>query len=141
SNVIKNPKAATVRSDRQIVVLNNKVSHRCSRHVESQRLPIIAVIKRDVDGALGSGEQQSFSPGIFPDDVDRFALRDSLNDLGPSFPGIVGSVNVWTHVIQPKGVDRGVSGVGIKVTSVNDRNFLPGRNGRWRNIVPVLSPI
>src|SRR4029453_1583236 len=100
-----------------------------------------AVIKRDVDGALGAGEQQSLSPGIFPDDVDRFALRDSLNDLGPSFPGIVGSVNVWTYVIKPKGVDADVSGVGIKVTSVNDRDLLPGRNGGRRNIVPALPPI
>src|SRR5437588_203214 len=94
-----NPKAATVRCDRQIVVLNNKVANRGCRHIESQRLPIIAVIKRDVDGALSSGEQQSLSLGVFPDDVHRLALGDSLNDLRPSFPGIVSSINVWTYVI------------------------------------------
>jgi len=90
---------------------------------------------------LGSGEQQSLSLRIFPDNIDRLSIRDSVHDLGPSFPGIVGSVNMWTHVIQSKGVDRSVSGVGSKVTGVNDRNFLPRRNGGWRNIVPALSPI
>ena len=114
-----------MRCDRQIVVLNNKVANRGCRHIESQRLPIIAVIKRDVDGALSSGEQQSPSLGIFPDDVDRLAIGDSVNNLGPSFPAIMGSVNVGTHIIQAESVDRGVSGVGIKVTGVNDRNFLP----------------
>src|SRR5437763_15064882 len=99
SNVIKNPKAAAVGRNRQVIGLNDEISHRCRRHVESQRLPIIAVIKRDVDGALSSGEQQSPSLGVFPDDVHRLALGDSLNDLCPSFPGIVGSINVWTYVI------------------------------------------
>src|SRR5439155_2010834 len=68
-DVIQDPKAPSVGSDRQIVVLNNKITNGCGRHVKPQRLPIIAVIYGNLDLACGSTDHQSLALVTLPHKV------------------------------------------------------------------------
>ena len=45
--------------DHQVVVLDDEVADRRRRHVQPQRLPVVAVVERDVDRLLGAGEEQA----------------------------------------------------------------------------------
>ena len=62
-----------MRRDREIVVFNNQVAHGSGRHVQPQRLPVVAVVKGDINGALGAGEEQTAPLRIFAHHVDVFA--------------------------------------------------------------------
>ena len=44
--------AAAVRADHEVVVLDHEVADRRRRHVQPQRLPVLAVVERDVDRLL-----------------------------------------------------------------------------------------
>ena len=60
-DVVEDPEAAAVRADDQVVVLDDEVADRRRRHVQPQRLPVVAVVERDVDLRLGAGEQQALA--------------------------------------------------------------------------------
>src|SRR5436189_6461020 len=48
-DVVEDPEPATMRRHNEIVILNNKIAHGTSRQIQSQRLPVGAVIERDVN--------------------------------------------------------------------------------------------
>ena len=51
-----------------------------------------------------------------------------MDDFRPCFAAIMRPINVRPHIVEAQRVHRGVSGVGVEVARVDDRNFLPGRN-------------
>ena len=114
-----------MRGDREIVIFDNKIPDRGSRHVQAERFPGIAIVKRDVDGAFCPGEEQTFPLCIFSNHIDVFVIWNSMHDFRPRFAGIVRAVNVRTQIIEPECVYRSVSGIGIEVTGIDDRYLLP----------------
>ena len=38
-----------MRADDDVVIVDDQIPNRCRRHVESQRLPVVAVVEGDVD--------------------------------------------------------------------------------------------
>ena len=114
--------------DRDVVVLDNQIAHGSRRHVEAQRLPVFAIVEGDIDGALRSGEKQAFPLRVFADDVHGLSIRNSPDDFLPGFPGVVRSIDMRTHIVEPEGVDRGVSRLGIEMSGIDEGDFLPGRN-------------
>ena len=57
-DVIQYPKRPTMSSDDHIVMMNDQIADRRGGHVETQGQPIVAVIQREVDGALGAANQE-----------------------------------------------------------------------------------
>ena len=49
--LIEDPDAAAVGADNEIVVVNRDIAERRRRQVEPQRLPVIAVVERDIDAS------------------------------------------------------------------------------------------
>src|SRR2546426_9183163 len=56
--VVEHPDAAAIGPDDQIVVMDGDVVVLRDGQVQHQRLPVIAIIERDVHRALRAGEQQ-----------------------------------------------------------------------------------
>ena len=48
-DVVEDPEAAAVRADDDVVVVDHEIADRRGRHVQPQRLPVIAVVERDID--------------------------------------------------------------------------------------------
>ena len=92
-HVVENPEAAAVRAGDEIgaqtgaVVLHLNVAHRNRRHVELERLPVIAVVERHPHLQLGRGVQQTLLARIFANRV-----RDA--------PGAM-PVLISVHVLPP----------------------------------------
>jgi len=56
-DVIEDPEASAVCRDDQIVSMHRQITHRGRRQIQSERLPVIAVVERDKHRAFGAGEQ------------------------------------------------------------------------------------
>src|SRR5207249_8668923 len=72
--IVEDPESAAVRGHHDVVVLDDQIANRAGRHVQAQRLPMIAVVKGDVHLLLAAGEQQPSALRIFADHVDRPAV-------------------------------------------------------------------
>ena len=57
-DVVEDPERAAVRRREQVAVLNQQIVHRNDRQVQSQRLPVTAVVERNVDAGLGARVEQ-----------------------------------------------------------------------------------
>src|SRR5690242_6207356 len=64
--IVKNPEAAPIGSDYEIfeMVLHGNPVNRCVRQIVLQRLPVVAVIKGNVERVLGARVQQTASSWI-----------------------------------------------------------------------------
>ena len=69
-HLIHHPESAAMRSDGQIVTVNQDVANRSNRHVVLQRLPVVAVVERDIDAQFGGGVQQPLRFRVFLDRID-----------------------------------------------------------------------
>ena len=64
-----------MRSDDNVITVDDQIANRSRRKVLLQRLPVIAVIELDVHGPLRSREEHAFALGIFTHCVYRFIVR------------------------------------------------------------------
>ncbi len=64
-DIIQNPKGASVRGHYEIILMNGEIANGGDRQIKLQRLPMIAVVERNVSSEFGSGEEQPLAFGIF----------------------------------------------------------------------------
>ena len=107
------------------VVLHLQVAHRDRRHVEPQRLPVIAVVERHPDLRVGRGVEQSLLPRIFADRVGRRAGRDAGVDLRPGLAAVVRAPEVRIEVVDAHGVRRRVRGQRVEVAGLDVEDARP----------------
>ena len=130
-----------MRRGNQIVVLDNDVADRSGRHVQPQRLPVAALVERNIHSALGPGKQQSFAHGVFAHGVHRFAIGNSVGNLRPGLARIVSAEDVRPQVIQPQCIDGRVGGWGVEMAGLDDGDLFEGAQLRRRNVHPILSAV
>ena len=122
-DVVENPDAAAVRADHEVVVLDHQIADRRRRHVQPQRLPVIAIVERDVDLRFGAGEEQSLALRILAHDADRRAAGNAGDDLLPRLAAVVGAVDVRVHVVEAQRVDRRVGGQRIEAARIDGEHL------------------
>src|ERR1700752_353623 len=108
-----------------VVVLHDKIADRRRGHVQTQRLPVLAVVDREVYGLLGTAIEQSFSPRVLANCVDNAAVRYTANDLFPRLAAVMRSEDVWSQIVEAEGVDRRIGSVCVESTGVDQRHFCP----------------
>src|SRR5262249_35872521 len=111
------------------------------RQVEAERLPVVAVVEGDVDGALGSGEEQTLALGIFTDGVDVLVVWNAGDDFGPGLAAVAGAKNVRTQIVEAKRINRRVGCIRVGVAGFEDRDLLPRGQRRRSDIVPVRAAV
>ena len=129
----------------EIVALDDQVANGGRAHVEPQRLPVIAIIKRNVNRAFSSGEKQTLSFRIFAHHIGVFVIRNAVGDFGPGCAAVASAIDVRTQIVEPQRIDRGV-GVflskwlasmietfcqGLSCFGVTSVQFLPPSVVRW----------
>ena len=83
-NVVEHPEAAPVRGDHEFVALHDEVGDRDVGHVEPQRLPVRAVVVRDVDAVLSRRVEQTAAILVLAHCMDVVVGTNALDDLGPA---------------------------------------------------------
>ena len=109
-----------MRGCHQIVIFNNHVTHGACSHVQAERLPVIAIIKGNIDSALCCGKEHSTAHRIFTHGIHIFIGGNPVDDFCPGLAGIVRAQNVWTQIVQAERVDGRVRGLYVKVAGFND---------------------
>src|SRR5262249_25133151 len=99
ADVIQDPKGAAVRADDQVGAVDRQVAHRGVRQVELKRLPMVAVVERDMYCSLSAREKKATAEGVLPDGVDRRIVRQPFDGLPPAPSAIAGPVDVWLEIV------------------------------------------
>ena len=128
-------------ADHEVAVVDHEVADRRGGHVQPQRLPMVAVIEGDVDGALGAREQQAASHGVLTHRVHDLIRRDSRHDFRPGLPAILGPKDVRVQIVEPQSIDSGISRLGVEVAGLEDGDLLERLHLRGRDIGPLFPAI
>src|SRR5271156_6446725 len=101
-DVIQDPERTAVSSDNNVVMMNDEVADRRCRQIHSQRLPMIAVVPRDIDAAFGAGKEKSLALGISAYGVDGLVVGQAADNLLPRLSTIVRAVDIRMQVVESK---------------------------------------
>ena len=140
--VVEYPDPATIRADDQVIVMDGEVADDRGGQVAHQRLPVIAVVERDVHAGLGTCEQEPASFGVRAHDVHERAAghggRQSRDDLCPRFPIVTRAVDVRVEVAAIVRVERDVRGARVEGGCLDRREHraYTDRGARVRNVSP-----
>src|SRR6266581_786509 len=93
-------------ADDNVVLVDDQIADRGRGQIQSQRLPVVAVIERKINRALGAREEQAFAFGIFAHRIDWLVIRNSVYDLLPRFATVVRTINIWVQVVEPEEIGR-----------------------------------
>src|SRR5271165_1908275 len=141
SDVVEYPESAAVRGDCEVIVFHDDVAHRGRGQIQAQGLPVVSVVKGDIYSALGGGEEQALTLGVFTDGIDIFIGGNAGDDFRPGFAAVASAKDVRAQVVEAQRIDGGVGGVGIGVAGFDNGNLLPsGQSGRC-DVVPVSSAV
>ena len=140
-HAIEDPESASMRGDRDIVVLHDQIADRNRRHVHSQRVPVIAVIEREPHLVFRSGIEQSATLRVLTHHVDGRVGRNAIDDFRPGLPAVARAVDVWPQIVEPEGVDGSIGRARIRVRCIHQRHLPPRPDLRRCHIRPRLAAI
>ena len=78
--------------DDEVVVLNDKVVDGDPGHIQTEGLPVTAVIEADVDPGLRTGVEKSSFGGVFSNNPGEVLLGDAVGNPNPCLPVVVGLI-------------------------------------------------
>ena len=81
--VVEDPERAALGGDDQVVALHDHVGDRDDGQVALERLPVRAVVERDVEAGLGAGVEQAAADRVFAHDAREGRVGDAGDDLRP----------------------------------------------------------
>ena len=130
-----------MRAGDEVVVFHDQIADGRGRHVQPQRLPVVAVIERHVDFPLRAGEEQPLALRIFADDIDRRAIGNAVRDGRPRPAAVVRAVDVRPQVVEPQRVDRRVCRLRVEVPRVHDGHLHPRLQVGRGDVAPFRAPV
>ena len=89
-HVVEHPEGAAMSRHDEVVIFHHQIVDRRGRQIHLQRLPMRAVIERNINAELGAGVEQAAAFRIFAHGVDVGAVGDSVGDGGPALAGVAG---------------------------------------------------
>src|SRR5271165_4842574 len=120
--------------------MNGHIANGCNRHVQLQRLPVIAVIERDIDAQFRSGKEQALLLGVLANRVHRGRSDAGCYRL-PGLAVVAGAIDVRLVVVQPMAVDRRVRHGGTEARRLDHRDSAPIADTCRRDILPGLAVV
>ena len=140
-DVVQDPERPAVRGHHEIAVVHHQVAHGGDGQVEPQRLPTIAVVRRDVHPALGAGVQEPAARGILPHGVHHLVGGDARDDFRPRDSAVLRAIHVRSEVIEPEAIYGGVRHERVEVRGFEQRDLAPRREARGCDVPPRLPAV
>ena len=109
AEVVEDPEGAPLGRNHQVVALDLQVGDRRDRQVELERLPVGAVVERDVEAELGAGVEQPLARRVLAHDAHEVVGRNAVLAVGQQIPVgavVVGAEDVRPEVVEPVVVHR-----------------------------------
>src|SRR5262249_7014675 len=105
----------------KIILMNHNVSDRSRRHIEPERLPVFAVVDREIDGLLCAAIKQSLAYWVFTNGIDDAAVGQSLHDLLPCLAAVVRAKNMRPQIVKAKCVYCRIGRVCVETARIDQR--------------------
>ena len=130
-----------MRSDDQVTVFDDQVVDRDGWQVQLQGIPVLAIVKGDVDSGLSSRVEQPPLEGIFTDHARKDIICESCGDLRPGFAVIVGFVKIRLEIVKLVAVCGHVSRSRIVRRGFDNADKRPLRQFLRRHVLPTLAAV
>src|SRR5436305_8485484 len=104
----------------KVGILDDQVVNGYGGKIELERLPVRAIVKRDLDTGFGSGEEQSTARGVLADGACEVVAGEAGGDLHPGCAVVVGLEEVGREVIPFVAVGGEIGGRGIVRRRLDD---------------------
>ena len=143
--IVQHPDAAAVGAGHQVVAVNHQVAIRRGGEIELQRLPVVAVVERDVHPALRAREQQPRLFRVAPNHPGEAAARQvprqAAHDRRPRLAVVARAEEIRLVVAGRVEVDRHVRRPRIEVGRVDRQDVAPPRDRQVgnRHVLPGLA--
>src|ERR1041385_2275454 len=131
--------------------MNNKITNRCTRQIQLQRLPVVTIIERHINSRLRAGKEQPLLFGIFSNHVYLCAGAligwETVDDAHPGLATIVRAIELvllcaLRNSSAKADVGEDVGGIDIVVSSFNSHEARTRRKiGEVRDVVPCLAAV
>src|SRR5678815_2923446 len=102
---------------------------------------MVAIIKRNMNGALSTGKQQTLSFRILAHHVSVLIGGNAVGYFSPAGTTIMRSIDVRPQIIQTQRVDGGIGGIFIEMPGIEDGDLLPGLELFGSHIRPVCTSV
>ena len=142
-DVVENVERSSVRGDHEIVIFHGDVRDLRVGKIERQRLPVVAIIKRNVDAMLGARIQKSRAFGIFAHSVNVVVAANAVDDLLPRLAVVAGLVDVRRAIVLQIILHRNIRGSGFVLIGrcFDQADAREIRHSRRRNVGPILPAV
>ena len=137
--VVKNPQSAAVGGGHEIVAMHGEVAHIGGREIQLQGLPVVAVVKGNVESIFGSGVEQSFAHGIFAEYARDPIRLQASGDFLPGLARIARAENVGMQILAR--VEDDVGGVRVVVRGFDGFDLAVLRQSGGRDVLPGLRSV
>src|SRR5207253_9016655 len=107
-DVVEDPEAASMGTGNEVGAVNGEIADRSRRQIQLQRLPVVAIVERNIDGMLGAGEEQAAAHGIFAYSVDGGIVGNAGSNLLPALAAIASAIDVSVQIIEAETIDGGI---------------------------------
>src|ERR1700686_1444283 len=99
--IVKNPKRSALRGRNQLLLslMNCEIGDGSDREIELHRLPVRAIIERNVHTRLSAGIEQTTLGRIFADYARERALSNAVGDLLPGLAIVTRLVEIGFVVV------------------------------------------
>src|SRR6266404_497472 len=121
--------------------MNSDVAHRRMWQIQLQRLPVVSIVERNIDGAFRSCEQQALWSRVFANHVAGAAIGNAMSNFRPRLSEIARAVNVRAQIVEPERIDRRVRRARIEMRGFDSRDFAPRLQLRRRNVLPEFPAV
>ena len=116
--------------------MHDEIADRRARQVQRQRPPVVAVVERHVDLALGAGEQQPARLRILAHDVDGRVGREAARDQRPALAAVARPVDQGRQIVDAEARHREVGGRRAEMRRVNLGDLAPRGQRLRRDVGP-----
>ena len=140
-DAIEDVEPAPVRRDDEIVRLDDQIADLRVGQVERKRLPVIAVVVRDVEAVLRAGVEQAAPRLVLADDVRVVVAADAGDDLRPGRAVVVRAEEVRREVVEQRLLDRDVRRARVERRCVDDADAPEVRHVLRRDVLPGLAAV
>src|ERR1044071_7559522 len=148
--VVDHPERAALRRGDEIVVAHGEIGDRHDRQIELQRLPVRAVVERDVHPALGAGEEESLAFFVGADNTREVIAGDHFTRVVRSDKKRKGLLFAGTERGMYVSFDDGANWQTLQLNlpivpvtdlTVRDNDLVAATQGRAFWMIDDLSPL
>ena len=143
--IVKDPERSSLRCGDQffLAFVNRQIGDRSHRKIELHRLPVRAVVERNVDARFRSGIEQAALVRVFANHAREGAVGNSVGDLLPGLAVVARLVEIRFVVVVLVHRRRNISSAGIERRRFDRIDLNPFRHHvfRRRDVVPVLAAV